>query len=35
MFTEEEETTSGHIFEQMSANVDYTGGSIFNDDVEE
>nr|WP_064591956.1 hypothetical protein [Orientia tsutsugamushi] len=35
MFLEEEEATSGHIFEQMSANVDYTGGSIFNDDIEE
>ncbi|SPR05583.1 hypothetical protein [Orientia tsutsugamushi] len=35
IFVEEEDTTSEHIFEQMSANVDYTGGSIFNDNVEE
>ncbi|WP_155379130.1 hypothetical protein [Orientia tsutsugamushi] len=35
MFTEEEKTTSGHIFEQMSASVDYTEDSIFNDDDEE
>ncbi|WP_371222812.1 hypothetical protein [Orientia tsutsugamushi] len=35
MFFEESEATQEHILEQMSANVDNTGGSIFNNNVEQ
>ncbi|KJV55598.1 hypothetical protein [Orientia tsutsugamushi] len=35
MFFEQSEATPEQIFEQMSANVDNTGGSIFNNNVEQ
>ncbi|CAM80469.1 hypothetical protein OTBS_1402 [Orientia tsutsugamushi str. Boryong] len=35
MFFEQSEATQEHILEQMSANVDHTGGGIFNNNVEQ